>query len=229
MFEAEFQEARRHPGESVTDFGYRLQTLFMKGYPTDPNLANNANDTAMRFTVLRTKFLAGLEPEMGFKLKYTPNLATFDDLVAEAQQQDLRLRERRLLQGKRESVLSITQDNNVLNSTLATILERITKLEKDRNQSSSISTPNWEATNKLLLNIAETLVQMKQSQDHDQDDEDNVPNRSQYQRSHELCGWCGKYGHNQEVCFSRKRHERSLTLIWGACNQQGHYARICPN
>ena len=144
VFEAEFQEARRHSGESVTDFGYCLQSLFMKGYPPDPNFANNANDAAMRFTVLRSKFLAGLEPELGFKLKYTLNLATFDDLVVEAQQQDLRLRERRLLQEKREYVLSITQDNNVLNSTLVTILERITILEKDRNQSSSISAPNGE-------------------------------------------------------------------------------------
>ena len=154
-FVSEFQSARRRPGESVSDFGYRLRSLFERGYPPDIQLANNANELGIRLTVLSSQFLAGLEPELSFKLKYTPNLNTYDDLVAEAQEQDARLRERRRLLEKREFVSAVGEGAGV-SAALAAISDNLSKLHVQQ------AVPAKDSLSEVVAVMAEEITKLKQ-------------------------------------------------------------------
>ena len=74
-YRKKFDKCDRRPNESVLDFGYRLQSIFQRAYPPQPN--SSAADKAITLQFLRQKFLQGLGSDLRYKILYKNNFTDF--------------------------------------------------------------------------------------------------------------------------------------------------------
>ena len=111
-YEKKFDKCERKPLESVLDFAFRLKTVFNRAYPPRPN--ETAHETAAKLKFLRQKFLQGLDSNLRNKIKYK-TLATFEDLVKEAQKYAIRLDEDKEEKDKREFINAVSSPNAQIN------------------------------------------------------------------------------------------------------------------
>ncbi|KZR96900.1 Uncharacterized protein APZ42_008508, partial [Daphnia magna] len=55
FFQTQLEEVKRHPGEAILDYGFRLKNIFEHGYPKGED--DTKTDETTRLQMLRQKFL----------------------------------------------------------------------------------------------------------------------------------------------------------------------------
>ncbi|KAK4028403.1 hypothetical protein OUZ56_017683 [Daphnia magna] len=92
FFQTQLEEVKRHPGEAILDYGFRLKNIFEHGYPKGED--DTKTDETTRLQMLRQKFLQGLDKTLRNKVRYKP-FTTYEALVAETNKYALRLMEKK--------------------------------------------------------------------------------------------------------------------------------------
>ncbi|KAK4021380.1 hypothetical protein OUZ56_003297 [Daphnia magna] len=59
FFQTQLEEVKRHSGEAILDYGFRLKNIFEHGYPKEEE--ETKIDETTRLQMLRQKFLQGLD------------------------------------------------------------------------------------------------------------------------------------------------------------------------
>ena len=233
-----FDNCERKPLESVLDFAFRLKTIFNRAYPPRPN--ETADEKAAKLKFLRQKFLQGLEINLRNKIKYK-HLATFEDLVKEAQKYAIRLEADKDEQNKREfinaiesppsNLSDINQIKTIITETFNAVASSLkpngsaSKPPNTEFRSNQMSHPTTQG-NRGHFNQTHQRPFRPQNSYHSNSfcprNQTNYPQTQQQFRptfnsqrpirpNNIHCGYCGYAGHNQSKCFTLKRHQQSRT------------------
>ncbi|KAI9562512.1 hypothetical protein GHT06_009954 [Daphnia sinensis] len=125
FFQNQLEEVKRHPGEAILDYGFRLKNIFEHGYPKGEE--ETKTDETTRLQMLRQKFLQGLDKTLRNKVRYKP-FTTYEALVAETNKYALRLDGEKEEKDKREFINAVES-----NSTNIEILKAIEKIPETIN------------------------------------------------------------------------------------------------
>ncbi|KAK4013587.1 hypothetical protein OUZ56_026140 [Daphnia magna] len=118
-------EVKRHPGEAILDYGFRLKNILERGYPKGED--ETKTDETTRLQMLCQKFLQGLDKTHRNKVRYKP-FTTYEALVAEINKYALCLDGEKEGKDKREFINAVEN-----NSTSIKILKAIEKLPETIN------------------------------------------------------------------------------------------------
>ena len=105
FFQAQLEDIKRLPGENIFVYGFRLKNIFERGYPK--NAQHPKAEETTRFQILRQKFLAGLDLQTKYKVRFK-HFKVYEDLVRETDKYDRRLEAEKEEIRKRDSVNAVT-------------------------------------------------------------------------------------------------------------------------
>ncbi len=105
FFQSKFEDIKRHPGENIIAYGFRLKNIFERGYPK--NAQHTKAEETTRFQILRQKFLAGLDLQTKYKVRYK-DFKVYEDLVRETDKYDRRLEAEKEEISKKKFVNAVT-------------------------------------------------------------------------------------------------------------------------
>ncbi|KZS03390.1 Uncharacterized protein APZ42_033850 [Daphnia magna] len=120
FFQTQLEEVKRHSGEAILDYGFRLKNIFEHGYPKGED--DTKTDETTRFQMLRQNFFQGLDKALRNKVRYKP-FTTYEALVAETNKYALLLDREKEEKDQREFINAVEN-----NSTSIEILKAIEKL-----------------------------------------------------------------------------------------------------